>query len=79
MRKLGPEAVEDRGLGEIDGIAGPGRRAAPAVEDDERYKREPARHTAANAWIPEEAADERAINGRLVEKLDGISGLTEPP
>ena len=36
VRVLGPEAVEDRSVGELDGVAGAGRREAPAVEDHER-------------------------------------------
>src|SRR5439155_15825460 len=36
MRELPPEAVEDRRVRELDRVARTRRRAAPAVEDDER-------------------------------------------
>src|SRR5262249_44697391 len=36
VRKLAPEAVEVRRAGELDGVAGTGRSAAPTVEDDQR-------------------------------------------
>jgi hypothetical protein len=35
VRVLGPKAVEDGRLSELDGIAGTGRREPPSVEDDE--------------------------------------------
>src|SRR5438270_8997753 len=38
VRELPPEAVEDGRVGELDGVAGPGRRTPPPVEDDERYE-----------------------------------------
>ena len=38
VRVLAPEPVEDGRVGELHGIPRPGRRAAPAVEDDERYE-----------------------------------------
>ena len=40
MRVALPERVEDRRVGQLDGVPGPRRSAAPAVEDDERYERE---------------------------------------
>ena len=39
VRERPPQPIERRGVGEVDGVAGPGRRAAPAVENDERYER----------------------------------------
>ena len=47
-RELGPEPVEDRRLGQLDGVAWPGRRAAPPVEDDQRYEVAPDRQIAMN-------------------------------
>src|SRR5581483_4829463 len=46
-----PEPVEERRVGERDGVAGAVGRAAEAVEDDERdeRKRVPARHASAPA------------------------------
>ena len=38
VREVAPEPVEDGRVGELDRIAGPGRRDSPAVEDDERYE-----------------------------------------
>jgi hypothetical protein len=35
VRELRPQAVEDRRARELDGVARPGRRAAPPVQDDE--------------------------------------------
>jgi len=35
VRVLAPEPVEDGRASQLDGVARPGRRAAPAVEDDE--------------------------------------------
>ena len=35
VRVLGPEAVEDRRVGELDGVAGAGRSEAPPVQDDQ--------------------------------------------
>src|SRR5919106_3740277 len=39
VRVAGPERVEDRGVGELHRVAGPGRRAPPSVENDEGYER----------------------------------------
>ena len=46
VREVAPEAVEDRCVRQLDGVAGTGRRAAPPVEDDERYERVAARQIA---------------------------------
>ena len=68
--------VEHGRLGERDGVAGPGRGAAPAVEDDERYEWDAARQIVANdSTIERRAADERAVDVRLGGELGGVVGL----
>ena len=70
--------VEHRRVGELDGVPRPGRGAAPAVEDDERYEREDAaaRHIEANDSTVEGcAADERAVDVGLRQQLRGVLGL----
>ncbi len=49
VRVLRPQPVEDRRVGEVDGVARARRGAAPAVEDDERDEREGLHHAAAAA------------------------------
>src|SRR5690348_12441290 len=39
VRVARPQRIEDGRLGELDRVPRPGRRAPPAVEDDERYER----------------------------------------
>ena len=80
VRVLAPEPVEDRRAGELDRVAGPGRRAAPAVEDDERYEVEAARQIAAKESGSSEAPPTRApsIDG-WASSSAAFSGLTEPP
>src|SRR5580765_7779620 len=46
VRVLAPETVEVRRVGQLDSVPRAGRRAAPAVEDDERYERIAARQIA---------------------------------
>src|SRR4029077_7522929 len=38
VRVPGPQALEHRRVGEVDGVARPRRRDPPAVEDDEDYE-----------------------------------------
>ena len=82
MRIAPPERVEDRRLGQLDGVARPGRRAAPAVEDDQDDR--PLGHAteAAAAQIGGErldlergAADERAVHVGLPAELGRIVRL----
>ena len=80
MRELAPQPVEHRRLGQFDGVARPGRRAAPAVEDDERYERDAVRHRAANESRSSEAPPTSAPSTALCESSSAaFSGLTEPP
>ena len=84
VRVLGPEPVEDGRVGELDGVARAGRRAAPAVEDDERYEtgfslRPALANRGERVDVERGAADERAVDVRLGEELGAFSGLTEPP
>ncbi len=76
-----PQVVEDRRVGELDGVAGPGRGDSPAVEDDERYEREAAiRHRFEKDAGSSEAPPTRApsIEGRDRSSA-AFSGFTEPP
>ena len=71
-----PEPVEDRRVGELDGVPRPRRRAAPAVEDDERYEGRAALQIAANELdLERRPADERAVDVRLGEELGGVVRL----
>ena len=80
VRELAPQPVEHRRLGQLDGVARPGRRAAPAVEDDERYEWDAVRHKAANESTSREAPPTRAPSTALCESSSAaFSGLTEPP
>ena len=76
MRELAPQPVEHRRLGQLDGVARPGRRAAPAVEDDERYERDAVRHMAANESTSSEAPPTSAPStAALREQLRGVLRL----
>ena len=62
---------------ERDGVARARRRAAPAVEDDERYEREagcPANRRE-GVGVEGGAADERAVDVGLGEQLGGVLRL----
>ena len=81
MRILPPEPIEHGSVGELDGVARPGRRAAPAVEDDERDYREGHAWTiAANDSTSREAPPTSApsIAGIAISSV-AFSGFTEPP
>ena len=79
VRELAPEPVEDRRVGKLDGVARAGRRAAEAVEDDERYERE-ARHIAANESTSSEAPPTSAPSiAGCARSSAAFSGFTEPP
>ena len=80
VRVLAPEPVEDRRPRQLDRVAGPGRRAAPAVEDDERYEVDAARQIAAKESGSSEAPPTRAPSIEGCERSSAaFSGLTEPP
>src|SRR4029079_1375816 len=55
VRELGPQPVEHRRLGQLDGVPRAGRRAAPAVEHDQNYKLAAIRHNAVNDSTSSEA------------------------
>ena len=80
VRVRAPEAVEVRRFGELDGVAGTGRRTAPAVEDDERYERIAARQISVKESRSREAPPTRAPSTAGCESSSAaFSGLTEPP
>ncbi len=80
VRVLAPEPVEDGRVGELDRVAGAGRSAAPAVEDDERYEGEAARQIAANESGSSEAPPTSAPSSEgWASSSAAFSGLTEPP
>ena len=80
MRVLGPEPVEDRRVRELDGVSRAGRRQPPAIEDDERYERVPARQIAANDSTSSEAPPTSAPStSGCPSSSAAFSGLTEPP
>ena len=80
VRELAPEPVEDRRSRQLDGVAGTGRSAAPAVEDDERYEVDAARQIAAKESGSSEAPPTSAPSIADWERSSAaFSGLTEPP
>src|SRR5438046_89289 len=81
VRVLGPEPVEVRRVGEQDRVPRAGRRAAPAVEDDERYEREAAAwQIAVNDSTSSDAPPTRAPSTPCsASSSAAFSGLTEPP
>src|SRR4051812_37993451 len=80
VRKFLPEAVEDRRVRQLDGIARTGRRAAPPVEDDERYEwvaaRQIARKESTSSDAPPTSAPSTSV---CASSSAALSGLTEPP
>src|SRR5215213_5354237 len=80
VRVLAPEAVEHRRPRELDRIAGARRRAAPAVEDDERYEVDAARQIAPKESGSSDAPPTSAPSIEDWERSSGaFSGFTEPP
>ena len=78
VRELAPQTVEHRRVRELDRVARPGRSAAEAVEDDERY--EAARHIAANESTSSDAPPTSAPSiAGCASSSAAFSGLTEPP
>ena len=79
-RILAPEPVEHGRVGELDGVPRPGGRAAPAVQDDERYKLDATRHIASNDAGSREAPPTSAPSTALFASSSAaFSGFTEPP
>ena len=80
VRELGPEPVEHRGVRQLDCIARPGRRAAPPVQDDQRYEVAPERQIAMNESSSSEAPPTSAPSTLGWRRSSSaLSGLTEPP
>ena len=74
-----PQVVEDGRARERDGVSRSRRRAAPAVEDDERYERA-ARQISAKDSISSEAPPTRAPStSGCASSSAAFSGFTEPP
>ena len=66
--------------GELDRVARTGRRAAPPVQDDERYERTAVSQIAANESTSSEAPPTSAPSTFGCERSSSaFSGLTEPP
>ena len=76
VREVAPEAVEDRRVRQLDGVAGTGRRATPPVEDDERYERVAARQIARKESTSSEAPPTSAPStSGCAEQLGGVVRL----
>jgi hypothetical protein len=82
VRVAAPELVEDGCVRELDSVPRPRRRAAPAVEDDERYERiraadwQIAVKESTSREAPPTSAPSTAGSDRI---SSAFSGLTEPP
>src|SRR5918912_578524 len=75
-----PEVVEDGRVRELDRISRAGRRAAPAVEDDERYEGIAARQTASKDSTSSDAPPTRAPStAPWPMSSAALSGFTDPP
>src|SRR4029453_18229637 len=86
MRVALPERVEDLRLRELDGVAGPRRRQAPAVEDDERDALPHASVAAAARQIDSKAIGSSDAPPTSAPSTAGcasreaaLSAFTEPP
>ena len=77
VREQAPEGVEDRRLGELDGVPRARRGEAPAIEDDQRYEREAAvRHRLEKDAGSREAPPTRAPSmSGCAEQVGGVLGL----
>jgi hypothetical protein len=84
VRVARPEVVEDRRARQVDGVAGPGRREAPAVEDHQADRRVP-RHQAAATIAANDSGSSDApptsapSTSGSASSSAAFSGLTEPP
>jgi hypothetical protein len=82
VRVVRPEPVEHRRRRQLDRVSRTRRRAAPAVQDDERYEREraAASHIAANESISSDAPPTSApsTSGCAISSA-AFSGFTDPP
>src|SRR5581483_9888767 len=78
MRVVAPQPVEDGCRGEGDRVARAGRRAAPAVENDEDYRaaRQMRRKESGSSEAPPTSAPSTSGWAR---RPAAFSGLTEPP
>ena len=82
VRKLAPQPVEDRRLGELDRVSGTGAARSPAVEDDEGYEgiRAAVSHIALKESTSSEAPPTSAPStSGCASSAPALSGLTEPP
>ena len=83
VRVARPEAVEHRRLGQLDPIPRAWGRAAPPVEDDERYERDSraaVSQIAVNESTSSEAPPTRAPStSGCASSSSAFSGFTEPP
>src|SRR5262249_29903234 len=80
VRVVGPDAVEHRGLGQVDGVARTRRCAAQTVEDAQRYELRAPLHIAVTDWTSSEAPPTRAPStSGWPSSSAALSGLTEPP
>ena len=83
VRVARPQVVENARVGELDRVPGPGRRATPAIEDDERYERESraaVSQIAVNDPTSSEAPPTSAPStSGCSSSSAAFSGLTEPP
>ena len=83
VRVARPEVVEDGRVRQLDRVPGAGRRAAPAVEDDERYER--VRRAAVSQIAVKESTSSEApptsapSTSSWERSSSAFSGFTEPP
>ena|SRR5437588_2660583 len=80
VRECAPETIEVRRVRLLDGVARSGRRAAPPVEDEERYERIAARQIAVKESSSREAPPTSAPSrSACANSSAALSGLTDPP
>src|SRR5436189_3933792 len=80
VRVAPPQVVEDGRVRQLDGVPRPRRRAAPAVEDDERYEGIAARQMASKESISSDAPPTSAPStASRPSSSAALSGFTEPP
>src|SRR5262249_19128163 len=79
VRVLGREVVEDGSVRELDGVSRPGRRNAPAVQDDDRYEREAAVRQIAVTTGPDGDLWFTENSGNRVGRITPAGAVTEFP
>ena len=80
MRVAFEQIVEHGRLGERDGVAGPGRGAAPPIGDHERYEWDASRQIVANDSTSSDAPPTSAPStSGWAASSAALSGLTDPP